>query len=89
MKKRIVALLLALTMIVTMLASCKKKPTPAPDPTPELKLEYAAGTVLRMATGYSNAQTGLFFDAKIAGEGITLADGKTYNTKDLSPLGLR
>ena len=85
MKKRIVALLLALTMIVTMLASCKKKPTPAPDPTPELKLEYAAGTVLRMATGYSNAQTGLFFDAKIAGEGITLADGKTYNTKDLKP----
>ena len=87
MKKRIVALLLALTMIVTLLASCKK-PTPAPDPTPstpELKLEYAAGTELRMATGYNNAKTGLFFNADIAKDGITLADGKTYNTGDLKP----
>ena len=87
MKKRIVALLLALTMIVTLLASCKK-PTPAPDPTPstpELKLEYAAGTELRMATGYNNAKTGLFFNADIAKDGIKLADGKTYNTGDLKP----
>ena len=74
-------------MIVTLLASCKK-PTPAPDPTPstpELKLEYAAGTELRMATGYNNAKTGLFFNADIAKDGITLADGKTYNTGDLKP----
>ena len=85
MKKRIVALLLALTMIVTLLASCRKKPTPTPDPTPELKLEYAAGTVLRMATGYNSKQTGLFFDADIAKDGITLADGNTYNTGDLKP----
>ena len=85
MKKRIVALLLALTMIVTLLASCRKKPTPTPDPTPELKLEYAAGTVLRMATGYNSKQTGLFFDAEIAKDGITLADGNTYNTGDLKP----
>ena len=41
--------------------------------------------VLRMATGYNNAKTGLFFDASVAGEGITLADGKTYHTGDLKP----
>ena len=51
----------------------------------DYKLEYAEGTVLRMATGYNNAQTGLFFDAKVAGEGITLADGNTYHTGDLKP----
>lgn len=48
-------------------------------------LEYAEGTVLRMATGYNNAKTGLFFDAEVAGEGITLADGVTYQAGDLKP----
>ena len=48
-------------------------------------LSYAEGTTLRMATGYNNADTGLFFSAKIAGDGITLADGKTYLTGDLKP----
>ena len=89
MKKRIVSLLLVLVMLVTALAACKPKPTPTPNPdptpTPVLKLEYAAGTVLRMATGYNSKQTGLFFDAEIAKDGITLADGKTYNTGDLKP----
>ena len=47
-----------------------------------LLLTLAAGAsaesvTLRMATGYNSAKTGLFFDAEIAGEGITLADGKT------------
>ena len=54
-------------------------------PVPAKKLEYAAGTVLRMATGYNNAKTGLFFDAETAGEGVTLADGKTYQSGDLKP----
>ena len=49
------------------------------------RLPFAAGTVLRMAVGYNNAKTGLFFDASVAGEGITLADGKTYQTGDLKP----
>ncbi len=49
------------------------------------ELSYAPGTVLRMATGYNNAKTGLTFDPSIAGEGITLADGKTYNSGDLKP----
>ena len=50
-----------------------------------LKLDYAAGTTLRMATGYNSAKTGLFFDAETAGEGITLADGNTYQAGDLKP----
>lgn len=53
--------------------------------TPALELNYAAGTTLRMATGYNNAKTGLFFAADIAGEGVTLADGKTYHSGDLKP----
>lgn len=49
------------------------------------QLTFAPGTVLRMATGYNSAKTGLFFDAETAGEGITLADGNTYNAGDLKP----
>lgn len=49
------------------------------------ELTYEAGTVLRMATGYNSKDTGLSFSAEVAGEGITLADGKTYNTGDLKP----
>ena len=88
MKKRITALILVLVLLVTSMVSCiKTPPTPGPGPgtNPELKLEYAEGTVLRMATGYNNAKTGLFFDAEIAKDGITLADGKIYNTGDLKP----
>jgi len=48
-------------------------------------LSFAAGTELRMATGYNSKKTGLFFDAEVAGDGITLADGKTYNAGDLKP----
>ena len=48
-------------------------------------LAYADGTVLRMATGYNSAKTGLSFDAETAGEGITLADGNTYPAGDLKP----
>ena len=57
-----------------------------PGPTePVDLLVFAQGTVLRMATGYNSKKTGLFFDAEVAGEGITLADGNTYNTGDLKP----
>ncbi|MDO4960537.1 MAG: hypothetical protein Q4E57_01590 [Eubacteriales bacterium] len=48
-------------------------------------LEYAPGTVLRMACGYNSTSTGLFFDADTAGDGVTLADGNTYRTGDLKP----
>ena len=46
---------------------------------------YADGTVLRMATGYNSAKTGLTFDPDTAGDGITLADGNTYYTGNLKP----
>ena len=48
-------------------------------------LPYADGTVIRMACGYNSDKTGMSFIADIAGEGITLADGKTYNSGDLKP----
>ena len=97
--KRMVSLLLVLCMTMA-LAACggnkleveTQAPTQAPAvqetqaPAEETKeLTFAAGTVLRMATGYNSAKTGLFFDAETAGEGITLADGKTYQTGDLKP----
>ena len=93
MKKRLIALLLVLVMLVSAFASCTKPPvddgegsgTGNGGDTPELKLEYAAGTILRMATGYNSAKTGLFFDAETAGTGITLANGETYNPGDLKP----
>lgn len=53
--------------------------------TPAAELTFANGTVLRMACGYNNAKTGITFDPETAGEGITLADGVTYNAGDLKP----
>jgi len=47
--------------------------------------DYAEGTVLRMAVGYNNAKTGITFDAEVAGEGVTLADGVTYTAGSLKP----
>jgi len=98
--KRLVSLLLALVMVFA-LAACggnklevaTEAPTEAPAvqateaPVEEVKdpLAFEAGTVLRMATGYNSAKTGLFFDAETAGDGITLADGKTYQAGDLKP----
>ena len=97
--KRFVSLLLVLGMMLA-LAACggnqlevpTEAPTEAPAaqeteaPVEEVKeLTFAEGTVLRMATGYNSAKTGLFFDAETAGEGIVLADGKTYQTGDLKP----
>ncbi len=71
--KSILMLLLAFCLLMVSAASASDE------------LPYAEGTVLRMATGYNSAKTGLFFDAETAGEGITLADGKTYNSGDLKP----
>ena len=48
-------------------------------------LAFEKGTILRMATGYNSKKTGLFFDAEVAGEGIQLADGVTYQAGDLKP----
>ena len=51
--------LLALLLTVAMVASLCVCAVSA-----ESGLSYAEGTVLRMATGYNNAKTGLFFDAE-------------------------
>ncbi len=59
--------------------------TPTPAPVKTVSDLYAAGTTLRLACGYNNAKTGIAFSADIAGEGITLPDGKTYHTGDLKP----
>ena len=72
--KRIISLVLALVMVMSVAAFATAE-----------EAKYAPGTVLRMATGYNSTKTGLFFDAGVAGSGITLADGKTYNAGDLKP----
>jgi putative aldouronate transport system substrate-binding protein len=59
--------------------------TPTPEPVKKVSDLYSAGTTLRLACGYNNAKTGIAFSADIAGEGITLPDGKTYHTGDLKP----
>ena len=74
--KKIISLILACAMMLSLII------VPA---SAEETLTYAPGTVLRMATGYNSAKTGLFFDADTAGDGITLADGKTYLTGELKP----
>lgn len=74
--KSLLAALLAVCMVATLLVGAVSA---------ENGLDYAQGTVLRMATGYNNAKTGLFFNAEVAGEGITLADGVTYHSGDLKP----
>ena len=87
MKKfRFLSLVVAIIMIASTLTSCWLFPQPPVDDEEKVfDLEYAEGTVLRMATGYNSPETGLFFHANIAKEGITLADGKTYHTGDLKP----
>ena len=56
--KRIISMLMVLAMMMTMFVGAA-----AAEAT---ELTYANGTVLRMATGYNNAKTGLFFDAEVA-----------------------
>ena len=73
--KRTLSLVLALAMILSMVITGSAM----------AELTYAEGTVLRMATGYNSTKTGLFFDAVVAGDGVTLADGVTYHTGDLKP----
>lgn len=53
----------------------------------EFDLPYDVGTILRMATGYNNPDTGITFRAETPniGDGIKLADGNTYRVGDLKP----
>ena len=67
--KRFLSLVLCVAMLISMVAFANAEST----------------VTLRMATGYNSVKTGITFDPETAGEGITLADGKTYNTGDLKP----
>lgn len=96
MKKTILTTVLALVATLALVAGGTQEiavqETPASTVTtttaaPEAevkKLEYADGTVLRMATGYNSKKTGLSFDADVAKDGIELA-GVTYHAGDLKP----
>ena len=78
--KKLLSLTLVLVMLLTLVACGSKKPT-LPD-------AGETRVVLRMATGYNNLDTGLFFsDANLfnGADSITLADGKTYRVGDLKP----
>jgi len=99
MKKKALALLLAAAMTAGLLAGCGPKvevpssepsqpavSQPAQSDAPAVQeLTFKEGTVLRMATGYNSTKTGLFFDPEVAGEGVKLADGNTYQAGDLKP----
>ena len=85
--KKLLSLALALVMMLSIVA-CGPTPPVGPTGPAEFDLEYADGTVLRMATGYNNKDTGLFFsDATLfkGKDSITLADGKEYRVNDLKP----
>ncbi|MBQ6217513.1 MAG: hypothetical protein IJK53_09055 [Erysipelotrichaceae bacterium] len=93
MKKTLKVLVLLLAMMLT-LVGCSGggnnggggEAAPAEDTTPAAALEYAEGTELRVAAGYNSDKTGISFtNADVTGSGITLADGKTYQTGDFKP----
>ncbi len=85
--KKVLSAVLALSMTAGLLAGCGPKLPDAPTTNPGTTGEPATTptVVLRMATGYNSKQTGLFFDPDVAKDGITLADGVTYNAGDLKP----
>ena len=99
--KRLISLLLVLCLTAAVLAGCGQMDVPtqttaaqvpeggdnagATDAAEADALSFAEGTVLRMATGYNSTKTGLFFDAEVAGDGVTLADGITYHAGELKP----
>ncbi len=89
----------AALLVLSLLVGCgraSETPEPEPSRTDMLRsvenprftheLNYAKGTVLRMATGYNSPQTGLSFDEETAGDGVTLANGVTYRAGDLKPV---
>ena len=101
-KVRLLSLVLAVLMLAATLTACFEPPVttttttttttqkPGDDPItpPEFDLPYAEGTILRMATGYNNPETGISFvgtTPMLVDGAITLADGNTYRVGDLKP----
>jgi len=88
MKKFFKALILSVPCVLGVLTGCDKPSDPSSEPTsePAKELVYAQGTKLKVAAGYQKTNEAISFqDASITGEGLTLADGKTYHTGDLKP----
>ena len=91
--KKLLSLALVIVMMLTLVACPKKPPVSTQQSEAKFDLEYAAGTVLRMATGYQKPHQGISFVASkdIFGDNandnstITLANGKTYGVGDLKP----
>ena len=86
--KKLLSLALVLVMMLTLVACPGPGPGPGPDPDPTFDLEYAEGTVLRMATGYQKTTQGISFkDASVFNgqDSMVLADGKEYRVGDLKP----
>lgn len=81
---------LCLLVAIFALAACNKPgntPGGGGEPDTPKELVYADGTKLNMAVTHDGPKTSISFkDASITGEGLVLADGKTYHTDDLKPV---
>ncbi len=85
-KRKLTAVLLSLTFTAgALLTGCGAPKVSDGKTTSGAGSDASGATVLRMACGYNSDKTGMTFTADLAGEGITLADGKTYNSGDLKP----
>ena len=85
MKKslKLIALILAVLMMLVGCSGGGKTPEGGDKPT---SLDYEKGTELRVAAGYNSDKTGISYtNADVTKSGITLADGKTYQTGDFKP----
>ncbi len=96
--KKIISLALGLVLFMA-LVGCKQttakkttqttaKPTSVTKSEEEEKvLKYAEGTELNLAVTHNSTKTSISFkDSSITGDGLKLADGKTYQTGDLKPV---
>lgn len=83
--KKFLLTLLAFFGVVSLFACDGNKPVEDDRKPVVFDLDYAEGTKLNMAVVHNDAKTTITFDSKLAGNGLKLADGKTYNTGDLKP----
>lgn len=83
--KKFLLTLLAFFGVVSLFACDGNKPVEDDRKPVVFDLDYAEGTKLNMAVVHDKPQTTITFDSKLAGNGLKLADGKTYNTGDLKP----
>jgi len=79
---KIFGTLLLVSLLSLTLISCGEKTSGGED-----ELVYSDGTNLRLAVVHNSTKTTITFkDSSITGSGLTLADGKTYQTDDLKPV---